>query len=220
MIMLLRITSIAPITLLISLAACGGSQGTHPEDMSAEDHRAMAEHERDLASEHEGHAGTGSEVDVVAPMDPGSPFIYGTDLYDPAGRHQGQAQHHQALAAEHAAAAEALISFENAQCAQFPEATRAACPLLGTVVAVSNTDGGVEITLAQDVNRDAVLAHIRCHLAFAATAGREGMPHCPLYMPGVSVSPGASDHSVMLTIADESQVDALRARTRAHVLGE
>jgi len=208
--------TLVPLTLLVALSACGGSQGTHPEDMSAADHRAMAQHEEEMAGEHDERAGGSGGISVATPGEPG--FIFGTDSYDPAARHRADAAHHEALAREHEAAAEALESFENAQCAQFPPATRAACPLLGTVTSVEDVDGGVEITLADDVNRDAVLAHIGCHLAYAATQGHDGMDGCPLYIPGVQVSAGAGAHTVVLSVSDSAQLDLLRSRTRAHVL--
>jgi len=210
--------TLAPLSLLVALPACGGSQGTHPEDMSAADHLAMAEHEEAIAAEHDDRVGGSAGMGVATPGDPGSPFIYGTDTYDPAGRHRGQAAHHEALAQEHEAAAQALESFENAQCAEFPPATRAACPLLGSVAGVEDVDGGVEITLADDINREAVLAHVRCHLAYASTQGHVGMESCPLYVEGARIEAGADPHTVVLTVSDAARVDTLRRRTRAHVL--
>jgi len=210
--------TLAPLGLLVALSACGGSQGTHPEDMSAADHRAMAQHEEELAAEHDENAAGSEGVSPTTPGDPGSPFIYGTDTYDPAARHRAHAAHHEELAREHEAAAEALESFENEQCAEFPPATRAACPLLGSVAAVEDVDGGVEVTFADDVNRDAVLAHIGCHLAYAATQGHAGMDGCPLYVEGVQATAGTGAHAVVLSVSDASKLDLLRSRTRAHAL--
>jgi hypothetical protein len=185
--------------------------------MSAAEHRQMADQERQQAEEHGGEVRGNTDVPVITPSDPGSGFIYGTDTYDPAARHRAQAGRHEQLAAEHEAAAEALESFENAECAQFPPATRASCPLIGSIASVRDVDGGVEITLAEDANAPAILAHIRCHLAYAATRGREGMESCPLYIRGVPVAAGDSERTIVLSVADASLLSELRLHTRAHL---
>lgn len=131
----------------------------------------------------------------------GGAYYYSSKKYNPTATHLEHADKHQRHADAHAAAAKALESYEDAECKSFPGSTRKHCPLMGNVVAVEDIDEpahgaggpaphaqhrwrGVRIRFADGVNMDAVVAHARCHMAFAATHGFEGMDHCPLYIKG------------------------------------
>ena len=62
---------------------------------------------------------------------------------------------------------------------------------------------------------EAVLAHVKCHLAFAATTGREGMDACPLYLRGIEATSDGS--TIELRSPDPKIREELRARIRTHV---
>jgi hypothetical protein len=198
------------------LAACGGSQGTNPDDMSAEEHRRAAATEEEEAAEHEAEYDPDARSTMGTANAPTSESFYGPDLYNPTEVHLAEAQRHEDLAEEHRAAAEALEAYEEQECARFPPATRAACPLLGQLESVEDVEGGVRLRFAEGVPLDAVADHMRCHVAYARTRGREGMEHCPLYVEGAAV--GTDDGAVTLTTdAGEEAVAELRARARAHL---
>jgi len=142
-------------------------------------------------------------------------MFYGLTDYNPTEGHLAQAQQHQDLAAEHRAAAEELEAYEEHECARFPSQTRASCPLLGQVASVEDVDGGVRVVLSEGANAAAVADHMRCHLAYARTQGREGMDRCPLYVEGAAVD---SEGDITLTTnAGDAAVAELRRRARAHV---
>jgi len=196
----------------ILLLACGGAQGTEPESASAADHRSAADAEEREAEGHEAQYDSTSQQQEAVPS---SEVYYGLDVYNPTEVHLAQAERSRELAAQHRAAAEALESYEEAQCGSFPAETRARCPLLGQVASVTSVENGVQLDLAEGVSMAAVADHMRCHVAFAATRGREGMDQCPLYVEGAEVH--ADDGLRLTTGAGDDAVAALRARANAHV---
>lgn len=197
---------------VIALAACGGN-GTRPGDMSAAEHRRAADDEAAAAVEHSQHRdGTGPPTSFNATTEEAD--FFGEPVYSPNMVHLDLSGEHRELAAAHRAAARALESYEDAECGAFPAATRASCPLLGQVVSVEDIEGGVRAVFGESVNVDAATAHVACHIAYAGTAGHEGMDGCPLYLRGVrSVRSGPS--TVDFTI--DGDVAELRARLSAHV---
>lgn len=206
-----RMLAASAVTLLV---ACGGSQGTRPDDMSAEEHRRAAA-EEDAASQ--GHESQYDEDarQQMGPANASPDLLYGLADYNPTEGHRASAQRHQDLAAEHRAAAAALETFEEQECSRFPPETRAVCPMLGQVAAVEDVPGGVRLRLSDDANAAAVADHIRCHLAYARTQGREGMDHCPLYVDGATVD--TSDGITLTTSSGDAAVRELRRRAHAHV---
>lgn len=154
--------------------------------------------------------------------------------------HAEHASAHGEHAEEHLAAARELEVFEAGACGQFPKETRTMCPLLGGVVAVEDLDvrprtppvrpkgvpvgrvwrRGVRIVFAPGTNLDAVVAHMRCHIAFARRHARQGMDACPLYLDTLSlgVRRGVEPGTVELTTSDPGLLDELRRRARAHVV--
>jgi len=205
------------VLLLTALAAtaCGGNQGTEPNDMSAEEHRRAGSEDDQAADGHDerydpdarGTGGTGPQM-ANADLD------YGLDVYNPTAGHHDRAERLRELAAAHRAAASALDQYEEAECGRFPTETRSTCPLLGNIAELTDVEGGVRIELVEGVRADAAADHMRCHLAFANTHGREGMPNCPLYVEGAAV--GSSEGLTLTTGAGDEAVTELRRRARAH----
>ena len=220
-------------------AGCASTSGARPDDMSAAEHReAAASHEQERAahaqqydpearpvassvppiSAYHGPAGASSSIGTFSPRE-----------YNPTEEHQRNAEKHAKHAADHAAAADALEAFEAEECGRFPPRTRRSCPLLGKVIGVEDIDAqaqgskkrGIRIRFVEGISRDAVIAHMRCHIAFGRTQGRKGMDHCPLYVEGVDVgaSTGSEANTVDLLVEDGALVDELRRRARAHMPG-
>lgn len=197
------------------LSACA-TTGARPQDMSAQAHTQEAESHQHAAEEHAAQYDPSTSRTRRTPA-ASSEWAPGDSDYNPTAHHQSIAERHQRHARDHAAAAKALESFEEAECGSFAPAVRASCPLLGQVVAVENIQQGVRIRFADNVNIDAAAAHIRCHLAYAATQGREGMHHCPLYLKRVK-SEKSGPHTIDLTAGDSETTKALRQRTAKHVV--
>ena len=181
--------------------------------MSADEHRQHAAEERAKADVHSARydPNAGEEVGT------GGPFGYGfgVSVYNPTGHHATEAAEHRAHAEAHEAAAAALEKFEDEACKELPPKTRAVCPLLGQIDDATNVSDGVAITPSPSVNREALVAHMRCHLAYAATAGFEGMDSCPLYVKGVTLEDDGS--KLVLHAADAASVKAVQSRTATHV---
>ena len=208
-----------PVTLTVLVGAalglmgCGGATGVRPDDMSAEQHRAAA-------SRHEAHAGQHEEEFDPDARDTrattGAGFEFAEEIYNPTQSHANAAAREHAVAEQHLQAAAALEAYEAEECGSFPAATRATCPLLGQLERAEDVDSGVRLYFQDQVNADAVYAHIRCHIAFARTAGREGMDGCPMYVPGVTAERESSG-AVVLRSDDAAAVAEIRARARGHL---
>jgi hypothetical protein len=83
--------------------------------------------------------------------------------------------------------------------------------LLG-VEGMADVEGGVAIEFGADRDIAPVIEHLRCHIAFAAARGTEGIEHCALYVQGARVE--ARGQTVLLTTSDSARVDELRRRAR------
>jgi hypothetical protein len=198
------------------VAACAPTHpGAHPRDMSAAEHREHAAAEDNKAEQHEEQYDPTAEQQMST-GGPADSFTHSnSSTYNPTDSHLKEGAGHRDDADEHRDAAEALEDFENEECAKLPPKTRRTCPLLGQLASADNTKDGVRITPADGVNREAMLAHMRCHLAYAATRGFEGMDACPLYIKGVSIE--ESDGAILLEAKDAASIKVVQQRTATHV---
>lgn len=149
----------AAMTLAVG---CGGS-GLQPEDMSAKDHEAAARRVEDEARWRD-----------VPPIE--------TDVGRVSVPTYGTAAGLLAHAKAHRAAARTLRDEESRACAGVDEDQRATCPLMehGVAEVVPKADG-LAVTY-RGVEPGVLERHVRCHHAFGAGVGREGMDGCPLYL--------------------------------------
>ncbi len=182
--------------MLALLAACGGPQDPATENLTADEHEAEAEREEAEADEQESLA----------------THVYSASEYDPTDARLAVAEEHRDHAEAHRRQAERLRAFENAQCAEFSESARSACPFLLGLREIEDVDGGVRVVFDSDAPIDAIVDHIRCHLAFVAAQGDEGIEDCALYVPGAAVQ--ELDGVVVLTTDQPDQVAELRRRVR------
>jgi len=200
------------------LLGCGGAQGTEPQDMSAADHRAAADAHDEAAAGHDAQYDP-EAVDTRLPTGAaggGQLYDWAEEVYNPTASHSTAAREHDDVAAQHRRAAATLEAFERQQCASFPPSTRALCPLLGQLASADDVDGGVRLVFREGVNSDAAHQHVACHVAFAGTQGREGMDHCPMYVPGARVERG-EDGATLLVTDEAGAVSDLRHRAHAHL---
>lgn len=216
-------------TVLLVGACSSQAPGTKPDDMSAEEHQKHAMQHQNTSKEHQEQYKSGARATrEEAPTDPENDmamrsditrdqarWIYTTEVYNPTEHHRASADQHQRHAEQHRQAAQKLLSYEQAQCVQFPKETRSSCPLMGQIKAVEDVDGGARITFHEGVPMQATVDHMKCHFAFARAQGYEGMKSCPLYLEGVSVE--ADGQSVTLTTDKPEAIEPLRKRSREHV---
>jgi hypothetical protein len=181
------------------LAACSGPQDPATEDLTAEEHEAEAEREEAEAAENERLAAR-------------SGSMYSLDAYDPSDSRLAIAAEHRDHAEAHRRQAEALRAFENEECGEFPDSARSACPFLLGLREIEDVDGGARVVFDVDAPIDAILDHIRCHLAFVAAQGSEGIDDCALYVPGATVQ--KQGNSIVLTTDQADHVAELRRRVR------
>ena len=212
--------------LVFVLSSCGIYRaGTDPDAMSEAEHRELAASYRRRSRSHRSHyepgtvrvaeTGHGSYTGLPGGGDPGATHASAPgQVYNPTEGHLRDARRQRELAAEHEAAADALVQYEDSACADIERTHRAACPLLGSVAEVVDVPGGVRLALAPGANPAEVARHARCHTAFGRTLGGHGMDHCPLYLRGVTVEFDAD--GVTLTTRDD--VDELRRRAADHVI--
>jgi hypothetical protein len=204
------------VALFLGAACAAEDPNVKPTDMSAAEHRAEAQHERQLAQQDADRykPSAARVVPMSTPAEPQAPGVaFPLTVYNPTEGYLREADKHRAHARQHERAAAALEKFEQGECRQFPERTRAACPLLGPVTKIEDVESGVRVTFAPGTRVDAVVAHMRCHYAYAKAHGFDGSVSCPLYMPGLEIEqagPGAVD----LKARDKAQRDDLRARAR------
>lgn len=199
------------------LLGCASTPGARPEDMSAQAHEEEAAKHAQVAQEHDAeYDPNATRTNVGGGVTSGSDFpAYEAD-YNPTEGHRVAAERHRKHAADHAAAAEALARSEEDACKSIAPASRASCPLLGPVVAVEDIPTGVRISLRKGTDVEAFVEHVRCHLAFANTRGREGMDHCPLYLPGIQVR-RVGTLVVELSALDQANVLLLQQRVANYV---
>lgn len=115
----------------------------------------------------------------------------------------------------HGSLAVALQRFESAECKGIAPKERAACPVLGPVVALKDTPEGVRVEFPPSVSVDNVLARMRCHYSFAQTrAFSEEAAACPLYMRGLVLERSTDGKAIDISVTPETAVGALRKSVR------
>ncbi|RLB49067.1 MAG: hypothetical protein DRJ42_21810 [Deltaproteobacteria bacterium] len=184
--------------MALVLGSCGGPQDPATEDLTAAEHEAEADREEAAAA------------DRVRQSEAAPRKMHGVDTYDPAAGHLTDAEAHRAHAQAHRDQAAALRAFEEQECSQFPPSSREACPFLLGLESLEHIDGGARMTFAEGSDVEAVVDHIRCHLAFVAAQGSEGIDDCALYVPGTTVE--QNGNVVVLTTPRDEHVDELRRR--------
>lgn len=197
--------AVAALTLL----GCGGPQDPATEDMTASEHEDQAAREERLAQERAAAYDPDARLRVGA-VNPDSPVYYGAEVYNPTVVHLDEAREHREHAAAHLAVADGLRAYAEQECGEFPADTRASCPLLLGLESVENIERGVRMHFSSQLDLRPVVDHIRCHIAFAAAEGREGIEHCALYVHGAEVR--VEGNSVILTTTVPENVAELRRR--------
>ncbi len=222
--MIRKILSLIFLFSFISLSFTGcktsRAPGSKPEDMSHKEHMEAAEKEKKEAEHHE------SMYDPTAtfPQDYlwGDPAFnyraYSTesDYYNPTEYHRHIATKHHEHASHHKEAAETLKKFEEEECKTIHPEVRHMCPLIGTVKAVEEVEGGARLILKEKVDVNGVYAHSKCHNRYGAVHGFKEMPNCPLYLKGISIEKKGKN-TIEIRSKDGSDTEEIRRRSEAHL---
>jgi len=202
---------------IVSIATtCGtGNKAVNPDEMSADQHREEAERERRKAGDQRKQYRPSAERTVVMPDKAG--VIFDHPVYNRTDVHLAHAATMEKHARQHEAAAKYLQKFEEGECVQFAPAIRASCPLLGPVIRIDNIPGGVRVWLAPGVSPDAVVAHMRCHYAYARTRAFENTT-CALYVRGIEIRRGHDPATIEIVSPAPAGEQEIRARSREESL--
>ena len=194
---------LATLTLGVALegGSCGGGGQTVRDDTSPEQHRAEAQREEAATIAHAGQGKPNTAIHEHSPVD----------------RHSAEVEKHKTHARQHEATAAKLGHFEQAECKDVPPSTRVTCPLLGPAEDIRDIEGGVVIRFAPSIRADAVVAQMKCHLAYARAQGYRDAPSCPLYVAGLSVRLGAAPSTVEITVSERERVGELRRSAHEEV---
>ena len=203
------------VVWVVFAGACGGgARSVRPDEMSAAQHREEAKRSAQAADAHERrYDPTG--LAVPPPADSNGPvYNFTIGVYNPTEWHLDEAERLRQHGEQHKKAAKRLEQFEATACKQFPPTTRAACPLLGPVVAIGDIPGGIRVIFAVGTRVDAILAHMRCHFAYAQTRGFADAAACPLYIRGAEIRLGAVSQSVEIVSKEDTTTEEIRRRSR------
>lgn len=187
-------------------ASCASSKpAVRPEDMTAAEHRAAAQREAEAAARDSSEPGK---------------YVFPRSVYAPSDGPLPDANRHLAHSQRHLAEAHALEAFENEECAGFPPRTRAACPLLSPVVGIDDIPRGVRVRMARGVRVDAVVAHMRCHQAYASARAFADAMSCPLYVRDIEIRASDDKAAVEITAQSEAGAREVRAHSREEAIFE
>ena len=200
------------IVAALFVAGCA-SHAVRPDDESAEAHRAEAARARAEAAKHTQQYDPKAVAEESTSA--GRRFDLPDDVrtYNPTAWHLREAHKDSAHAKAHEAAAAQLEAFEAEECRAFAPKVRSACPVGGPVARVEDLRNGVRLVLADNAPVGAVLAHMRCHLAWARTRGFEKLPGCPVYVKGIDIHASSDGKSIEITSTDSSVVHLIQQRS-------
>ena len=209
--------NVMALGLTLAIGCGANRKAVRPDEMSAEAHRQEARKESEAARD-EARRSTSPDArrtpTLVGRATAQGDVFYDSADYNPRNDHQRRAAELTKHAQQHDAAAKYLETFEQAECKAFPPATRAACPLLGPLVDIADIPGGVGVRFAEGVRVDAVVAHMRCHFAFAQAHGFETAGGCPLYVRGIDIRRATDPRTVEIIGRDAGVAREIRQRAR------
>ena len=208
----------ATLALIVGGGCRGGAQTVRPDEMGAGEHREEAASETQQAEAHERRYNPRASVLLEPPDSNGAGYSFSTESYNPTEWHLDEAARLRRHAEEHRKAAKLLERFEDSTCKQFPPSTRAACPLLGPVAKIDDIPGGIRATFAPGTRIDAIVAHMRCHYAYAQARGFAEVASCPLYIRGIEIRQGPDPLAIEIVAKEATIIAQIRARSREEAM--
>jgi hypothetical protein len=231
------------IAFLGTLGACAanqGTQGTHPQDMSVAEHRAAARNEEAAAEEQLRARETTTCVPLASTRaTTQSGIACWTSRSKPTPAEKAQIARNLKLAAEHRAAADALVQAEAQSCTGIDDedrdvslffhredivavepATEAPAPYFGNDSS-RKTNGAVIVFRAVPGLTVEWLQHVvNCHIARAAALGYDvpEMADSPLVLKNVQANVSADADTFRIAVTSDDRPTVLEIVRRAEAL--
>jgi hypothetical protein len=198
-----RLAAAAILALLAS--GCATTNGTHPDDMSYQEHKSHSEAEESRARRAEETAEEYENFPGAASYPGHSHFKSRSDL-------------HRRRAAAHAAAADELRRFHADACMGVDDQS-ALCPFEdhhGLISAIRRRADGMEVVYPKGfpMTRGAIEGLSRCHYAEGRLLGHKDMPGCPLFLKGLHISSADNkdgSFSLFVTTEEPESLKAIHA---------
>lgn len=224
-------TAVGSIALLV--AACGGTQGARPHDMSETEHEAAAQNEEGEAQEHGSQYQAGASEETVS-CSKGQ--ICWTSERNPTDEHRKHSEQHMKMAADHRAAAQTLRDAENRSCAGISEPDRDLSPFyhredisevktlteevpLGKTKTTKTVGAEVVFRAVPGMTAEWLQRLVDCHQARAGAVGFKmpEMDYCPLMLKGVQakVSSTGTGFGVQMSSKDAGTAKEILKRAQA-----
>ncbi len=227
--MRIRSTPVAPllgaILLSASTACTSATPGARAHDMSAAQHAASADDEARTAQLHAARfdAKASEEANRCSPN--GQSDACWSSTSNPTREHLDDSRKHQAMAADHRAASQALRDAEARSCVGLPDTDRDTSPFdhREDIASVAPLTVGTTAGKSQSARNEGAIVTIRavpgmtaqwlqrvidCHLARNAALGHDvpEMAYCPLVPRGVMARVSGTEAGFAVAIrADDSQ---------------
>jgi hypothetical protein len=213
----MRVSSMLALSILaVCLGGC--AQDLHRGALTADDHRREAALNHAAAESHlssyDPRAAT--QVRPGGLDEPGGAIAQRVIAYNPTEWHLRAAQRYSEHAREHERAAATLEAFAAAECEFTAPKARSTCPFFGPIRRVEDLTDGVRLQLEPDAPVADLVAHVRCHLAYAKVHGDEA-PSCPLMIRGVEASLSSDGHDIVLRARQRAVARELQLRAHASV---
>jgi hypothetical protein len=220
---------------IASMAACGGTPGAQPHDMSAAQHEAMAANESKAGESHAAQYSPDASV-ASERCDPRSTACW-TSTTNPTATHLDDANKHRKAAADHRAASQALRDAEASACVGLSDNDRDMSPFdhREDIASVQPLNLNVSSGRGQYMRMEGAVITFRavpgmtaqwlqrvvdCHLARNAALGHDvpEMPYCPLVPKGVTAKVTATDSGFAVAVRSEDSDTSKDVLRRAQAL--
>jgi hypothetical protein len=226
---------IVPVLFIASLAACAGTPGAQPHDMSAAQHEAMAEKAEQGAALQQAQYNPDATVSTTQ-CNPRSSGCW-TSTSNPTAGHLDEASRLRKQAADHRAASQALRDAEARACVGLSDDDRDMSPFMhrediaGVEPLYANVSSGksqstrlrgagVTFRAVPGMTAEWLQRVVDCHLARNAALGHESpeMPYCPLVPRGVTATVNAARAGFTVAIQSDDVDAANEVLRRARML--
>jgi hypothetical protein len=224
------------------VAACGGTPGAAPHDMSQEGHEHAAETADASAAQH------AAQYDAAATVarqkcsgrrqpDTGMEACWTSEV-NPTKEHLAEAEHMRKAAADHRAASQALRDAEASACAGLSESDRDTSPLQrpGDIVAIQELKtptgsskageltrvAGAKVTIraVPGLTKEYLQRLVSCHLARNSSMGHAmaEMATCPLGVKGATATVEGEGGAFVVRVTSEEDAAATEIVKRTRTL--
>lgn len=222
--------------LISGAAACAGTPGARPTDMSQAAHDDAAQEHAALASTHAAHVDPNAVASKRQCIGKGDAGPCWTSTINPTAGHGDAAEEHRKMAADHRNASSALRAGEASACAGLSEADRdtspfdhrddivgvedlRAQPATAKESQVSALQGAsISVRAVPGLTKEYLQRLVSCHLARNASMGfaMPEMTSCPLSVKGASATVESAGGAFRVDIKGDTKesAEAIARRTK------